>query len=410
MAFNDFLKKAKETVSNAASDMKASMEQKKAEKEAYEAEMKQKASDKAQEIINTILSYSNDSTLFRGIPENEIMSFTKEFYDKLLMPAFSVALTKISMHPYIDAKEIEKLQKAIPEYDASEAPILVLRAENKQLVLLTYNTLYFSLKLEEDNKYVVSGKVPTSEISDLVFEINDEAAKVICDGYALASFKTDKTIREDFISLTNYFECIKKHDFEITDEEVDALIQEKIGTKIVSEIKKYMVYDDEQFVYFAWGLDSLAAKDYIVCTNKQIIVMDREAFGATSNIKQFYYEDITSASTEQNSESTSLTGYLLESAITAATKTCDLYFSVAGAKTKIKTLYKAEAERIVAVYHFYRKAAKTAASQPQVIVQQAAPAADDPIEQLKKLSALKDAGILSEEEFNAKKADLLAKM
>lgn len=410
MGLKDFLKNAKETATNAMHDVKASMDQKKAEKDAHEAEMTQKAAEKAQEIVNTIRAYENNGSLFRDIPENEILSFTKEFYDKLLMPAFSVALTKISMHPYVDEKEIEKIKKAIPDYDGSEAPILLLRAENKQLILLTYNTLYFSLKLEEDNKYVVNGKVPTGEISDMVFEVNDEAANVICDGYTIASFKTDKTIREDFISLTNYFECIKKHDFEITDEEVDALIKEKIGSKIVSEIKKYMVYDDEQFVYFAWGLDSLAAKDYIVCTNKQIIVMDREAFGATSNIKQFYYEDITSASTEQNSNSSSLTGYLIDSAITAATKTCDLYFSVAGAKTKIKTLYKAEAERIVAVYHQYRKAAKTAASQPQVIVQQAAPAADDPLEQLKKLSALKDAGIISEEEFNQKKAELLAKL
>ena len=132
--------------------------------------------------------------------------------------------------------------------------------------------------------------------------------------------------------------------------------------------------------------------------------------GATSNVKQFYYEDITSASTEQNSNSSSLSGALLDAAITAATKTCDLYFSVAGARNKIKTLYKSEAERIVAVYHQYRKAAKEANSQPQVIVQQAAPTADDPLEQLKKLASLKDMGVISEEEFNQKKADLLAKL
>ena len=181
-------------------------------------------------------------------------------------------------------------------------------------------------------------------------------------------------------------------------------------SKIVSELKKYMVYDDELFVYFAWGLDSLAAKDYIVCTNKQIIVMDREAFGATSNVKQFYYEDITSASTEQNSNSSSISGALLDAAITAATKTCDLYFSVAGARNKIKTLYKSEAERIVAVYHQYRKAAKTANAQPQVVVQQTAQPTDDPLEQLKKLASLKEMGIISEEEFNQKKADLLSKL
>lgn len=39
----------------------------------------------------------------------------------------------------------------------------------------------------------------------------------------------------------------------------------------------------------------------------------------------------------------------------------------------------------------------------------AAPA-DDPLEQLKRLNALKEAGILSDEEFNAKKAELLSKV
>lgn len=42
--------------------------------------------------------------------------------------------------------------------------------------------------------------------------------------------------------------------------------------------------------------------------------------------------------------------------------------------------------------------------------QKPAAQADDPLEQLKKLNSLKEAGVISEEEFNAKKADLLAKI
>lgn len=42
--------------------------------------------------------------------------------------------------------------------------------------------------------------------------------------------------------------------------------------------------------------------------------------------------------------------------------------------------------------------------------QKTAAPADDPLEQLKKLNALKDAGVISEEEFNEKKAALLAKI
>ena len=137
-------------------------------------------------------------------------------------------------------------------------------------------------------------------------------------------------IREDFIALNEYFQRINEHDFEITNKQVDQMIRQKIGNKVCTELKKYMIYDNEEFVYFAWGLNSLTAKDYIACTTSQIIVMDRELLGATANVKQLYYEDITSASTEQNSNSNDLTTYLLESALTAATKTCDLNLSVAG--------------------------------------------------------------------------------
>jgi len=46
----------------------------------------------------------------------------------------------------------------------------------------------------------------------------------------------------------------------------------------------------------------------------------------------------------------------------------------------------------------------------KTLMQQAEPAADDPLAQLEKLNKLKEDGILSEEEFNAKKADLLTKL
>lgn len=46
----------------------------------------------------------------------------------------------------------------------------------------------------------------------------------------------------------------------------------------------------------------------------------------------------------------------------------------------------------------------------QVVVQQSTPVEDDVFAKLEKLNKLKEAGILTEEEFNAKKAELLAQM
>lgn len=395
--------KAKETVDTA----KANYEQKKAEEAQHKSEMEALAESKVNEIISSIKSYQNDGSFFKNTSKEELLKFTKEFYDKILMPANSVSKSKVQMYPYIEDKQISKFSQMWSEYNTSETALVYLKAENKQEIVITTSSLYFSLALAEDTKFFVRGTISCDEISKFATIKNDTSFEFKCDEYTLASFTADKTTTEDFITLDNYFSAIINHDFVITDEEVDKLIQQKIGEKVYAEVKKYMVYDDELLVYFAWGLDSLSAKDYIVCTNKQIIKMDREMMGATANVKQFYYEDIVSASTEQNAQSSDLTVALLETAITAATKTCDLVITTAGAGLRINSLYKVEAERVVAVYHHYRKEIKTASAQPQIVVQQQA---TDPLEQLEKLSKMKEMGIISEEEFNEKKSALLSKI
>lgn len=396
--------KAKEAVGNA----KATYEQKKAEQAQHNSEMDTLATEKAQEIINAVLEYRNDGSFFKRTNREELLAFTKDFYDKILLPANSVSASKVEMYPYIAEKKLQKFSSAFADFGSDEMTLVYLRAEGKQEIVITDKALYFSLALDQDPKFFARGRIPCEEVSVFSTEKAENTYLLKCDEYVLASFSSDKSTAEDFVTLNNYFQCIVNHDFVITDEEVDRLIQEKIGSKIYSEVKKYLVFDDELMVYFAWGLDSVSAKDYIVCTNKQIIIMNREMFGATANVKQFYYEDITSASTEQNSKSSDLTSALIDTALTAATKTCDLVLSVAGSVTKINTLYKVEAERVVAVYHQYRKLAKSGNIQPQVVVQQ--PAAADPLEQLQKLSKLKEMGVISEEEFNQKKAELLSKI
>lgn len=406
--FKNAVTSAKDTVAGAAETAKTMYEQKKAEQEAHINEMNNIATQKTEEIITAINSFSNETSVFQGISKDNLLAFTKDFYDKLLLPANSVTKSQISMFPYISDKQIEKFSKIVGNYDKSETALVYLRADGKKEFIITDRSLYFVLPLVEDPKFCAKGRIDCNQISAFMIELDDGFFSFKCDEYTLSKLAATKTSTEDYVTLNNYFNCIRNHDFEITDEEVDSLIREKIGPQVCQEIKKYMVYDDELLVYFAWGLDSLSAKDYIVCTSKQIIVMDRELLGATANVKQFYYEDITSASTEQNSKSTDLTGLLLDTAITAATKTCDLLISVAGSVTKINTLYKVEAERVVAVYHQYRKMSKMQSATPQQVVVQAAQI--DPLEQLEKLAKLKEMGVITEDEFNQKKAELLSKL
>ena len=236
----------------------------------------------------------------------------------------------------------------------------------------------------------------------LQFEVMEENCEIICNGVTL--FTNHNPHEFDVITVKEYFRRLKEKDYEITEIQVDELIKSKIGDNILKIIRQY-TFDDELLVYFAWGLDNITAKDFVVCTNKQILLLDREMLGATKNIKQFYYEDITSMGTDQK------TNNVLDFALTAAFKLCNITIYVAGTQEKIQTLFTYEAERVVRVYQEYRRSIKQEErSARQVVVQQTAPQEDDVFAKLEKLSKLKEAGILTEEEFNAKKAELLTQM
>lgn len=408
----DVVDKAKDGAANLKNDfdnMQSERKQKKFEEAALDAEFRAKATEKGKELEQNILDYGDDSQggFYGGLSDNDIMSFAKEFYSKILLPANSVKKSYITMYPYLNDKITKTFVKKFSNHGENEQDIIHIKDPKNQEFLLTTKNFYFKVCLEENEKYFAMGQVPCANINTFSLEKHDSYYTFKCDTFELAKLAINDSYEEDFVTLNNYFKCIEEKDFEITDEEVDSLIKEKIGDKVYSEVKKYMVYDDELMLYFAWGLDSLTAKDYIVCTNKQIIILDREMFGATANVKQLYYEDISAMSTNQNSKSNDLTGFLLDTAVTALTNTCELMINFAGGVHKIETLLKPEAERVVEIYHQCRKARKEAEKQPVVIQAQQQP---DVLEQIQKLSALKDAKIITEEEFNEKKADLLAKL
>ena len=141
-------KEAAEKAKNAVETAKANHEQKKAEAEQYRQEMEAKAQAKANEIVSAIIAYENDGSFLKNTTKEELFAFTKEFYDKILLPASSVNHSKIQMFPYIDEKQIAKFLKTWNTYNTSETAIIYLKAEGKQEIVITDSTLYFSIALE----------------------------------------------------------------------------------------------------------------------------------------------------------------------------------------------------------------------------------------------------------------------
>lgn len=251
-------------------DQRAGAAQKKAAAAALDAEFKEKAKQKADEIIKYILEHGDDSKggfySVNGI--DKIIDFTKDFYEKILLPANSVKQSYVLMYPHLNDKTVKAFTKEFPNHGASERDIFHLKDPKKQEFLLTTENFYFKVCLEENEKYFAFGCVPCRNINTFYLEKADECYAFKCDTYEIARLPITNGREEDFITLNEYFRCIENSDFEITDEEVNDLIRKKIGEKIYGDVKRYMIYDDELIMYFAWGLDSVSAKDYIVCTNR----------------------------------------------------------------------------------------------------------------------------------------------
>ncbi len=403
MAFNDFLKKAKETAAGAAEAAKAKFDEKrqemsvqKEEKQRLRAE-KQAAADAAAAALVEEMKAVDGTAL--EIDTNQLLTFTADYYDKLYLPAHSVSASKLIFHP-LDKKIEKQAQKSYTNLTAGESPVFMILAAGHQNVYLSTKALYFKKAYDADGLFFSIGSLPIEYISDLSYTKSGDSYVFTCNGVELLNSNHGFILDTD--SFTEYMRRIKARDFTITNEQIDALIESKIGSDILKMVKEY-VYDDELILYFAWGCDSITAKDFIVCSDKQMVVLDRAAFGLTKNVKQFYYEDVTSMATLQE------TNGLLDLALTAALSVCDLEVSVAGAKERLSCLFTYEAEKVVKVYRECRRSAKETKNQP-IVVQQAAPAGDDPLAQLEKLNKLKEAGILTEAEFAEKKAALLAKL
>lgn len=361
-------------------------------------EMKERVAGYEQSLMGSILDgFSGNPYLMM---DENLLDFTKEFYEKLLLPANSVSTSKLTMYPYSD-KIMKSIKKVIPDFPEGEVPVLQFSGEKSAFLVLTANNLYLSFEFPENPMFFGKLCISLVSISSLSFEYVQNECTVSCNGIPI--FTAHNVQEFDIVTLNEYMRRLSQKDYEIFETQIDTIIRSKIGENIVKIIKQY-VFDDELLIYFAWGMDSITAKDFVVCTNKQILMLDREMLGATKNIKQFYYEDITSMSTDQKTSS------VLDFALTVAFKFCNIIIYVSGAQEKIQNLFTYEAERVVRVYQEYRRSIKQEEKNSRQVIVQQSPPEDDVFAKLEKLNKLKEAGILTEEEFNAKKVDLLAQM
>ena len=394
---------------------------------AYQNELRNKAQVKLDEIEKGITNaeIAESDSFFYGKDTKEVYRFTKDFFEKILLPANNMDKTNITMYPYVDSKLCQQINTS---FDISIPPnkiLMYLKDVSGNEFMLTNTMFYYRLLLENNPDCKIVGSILINKISNLTLNRDNDCYVFMCNDVEMARIATDSGKTSDYISVNKYFNDIKNADFDITNEEVDKIIKEKLNSFIVMEIENEMS-DNELLQFFTYN--SLGG--YVACTTEKIIVASKESGGNISNTSRYYYDEIRSVETTQQAAnlgptvSTSLGGMIAETIVQSAVESaidsyrkevCDLEIKGDHIFKRMSNMVKIEADRIVAIFNAYKKEHrieeknKQALQQTPMIIQQTQ-SQPDILEQLEKLAKLKDAGILTEEEFAQKKAVLLDKL
>ncbi|AOT72797.1 PH domain-containing protein [Geosporobacter ferrireducens] len=384
---------------NGLDKLKFQSAEKKQELEAQERMAQVVLSEKIDRLEHSI---NGGQGIIAKYPKGKLTEFTKEFYEKLCMPGTKWEYTKLSFHPYITDKAITKVKSSFAtDLDEKETPLVLYAGFIKEGFLITDKHIYFRMK-EKNISHPYKGKIDINMIHSMkVKELSKEGTALFLNNEQFFYIDTDSN-SYDALNLKKYLDKLNQGDFHIPNQEISAVLEEKIEPKLLNRIKGFL-YEDEYILYLAFGLDSITARDWVVCTTQRLVLINREMFGLSEQIKQFEYENITSISTAKSTDAGLLTDLLA-----TAFKQCDLEIYVAGSNFRIETLNRIEAERVIKVVNEYRrksKAAPVAASREEGRSQ-----GEDILAQIEKLANLKNNGILTEEEFQSKKSELLAKL
>lgn len=174
-----------------------------------------------------------------------------------------------------------------------------------------------------------------------------------------------------------------------TEQTLEELAKDKLnmGFMVRREMKKLpeLLAEGEDAVNLARG-EYDGKEGLIVVTDRRIMFVEQGMI--RHNFEDFPYEKVSSVKTESGMRSGKITIY------------------ASGNKAELKDIHPKA--RVSEIGDYVRTRVSGGPSTPAAAPVATAP--DSPSEQLKKLAELRDAGILTNEEFEAKKAEILARM
>ncbi|MBJ6119467.1 PH domain-containing protein [Pontibacter sp. BT310] len=194
---------------------------------------------------------------------------------------------------------------------------------------------------------------------------------------------------------------------DLTSEEQDPKVIEKVLPKVQS-----FCTSNEEIQYIAVQKNKLGlnfSPDCIALTNKRVIMIRPKSFGLSLDFKDYSWLNVADVHMKEG---------VFSATITVKTTSGILDCMEDIPKTQARTLYRFAQEMEETKKEERRQREledKRAVAGGGIVINtpsssSASQTTDDPITKLQKMKTLLDSGILSQEEFDAKKAEILATM
>ena len=269
-----------------------------------------------------------------------IIEFAEKYFTKMCSTGTQWSFSAMFYRNHIPNEKLVNARKTYADLSSDEESVLLLLDDTvfgsaKKGFVMTESNIYYSMDDTYGGK-TVKGVLSLDSLEAIAFEKRKMSVDIIINGERFANI-TQLGDNERQI-LGEFFRKLFTNDLEITKESIRESVESKIDPKILQRIREYMI-DEEEILYVAWGVDSITARDFIVCTTNRIIIIDREFFGLGENIRDFEYDVITSIGVQK--EGTGILDSLL--------KQCKLEVHAAGSVFSIDTLQRSEAEQVIRI-------------------------------------------------------------
>lgn len=187
-----FADKAVQKAQDAYTKYKAELEARKVAEEEHRLAMESKCAEIQRELSEKIYAANTGNGLFNGTSKDKILSFTKEFAVKMVLPAIRNSNASLKADYLISDKEKKKITEIYKSYCGSETPLLTFRGAEGEYNFLSTEAIYFRFPLKEDKKYKVILRLDVTKVSSLNYvEVNDEDDyKILCNGVEVATFNS----------------------------------------------------------------------------------------------------------------------------------------------------------------------------------------------------------------------------